>query len=191
MLKQEYQFKFKLIILIVISDTSPIIYLAKIEKLSILKDLYTKIYIPSEVWKELIYPISQNKTNIPTDIKFEIDAKEFGWLIVKDPEKEVYHEMALNLSRELGRGEAYAIALSLELKADVLLINDKKAKEIAENKGIKTRWNTEVLLDALKQKLIQDYQEFENLLNRMIEVGFWIEKREYEKVILKAKNIMK
>jgi len=180
-----------LIILIVISDTSPIIYLAKIEKLSILKDLYTRIYIPSEVWKELIYPISQNKINIPTDIKFEIDAKESGWLIVKDPEKEEYHEMALNLSRELGRGEAYAIALSLELKADVLLINDKKAKEIAEKKGIKTRWNTEVLLDALEQKLIKNYSEFEKLLNRLIEVGFWIEKREYEKVILKAKNIMK
>ncbi len=73
--------------MIVISDTSPIIYLAKIEKLSILKDLYTRIYIPSEVWKDLIYPISQNKINIPTDIKFEIDAKESGWLIVKDPEK--------------------------------------------------------------------------------------------------------
>lgn len=78
MLKQEFQFKFKLILLIVISDTSPIIYLAKIEKLSILKDLYSTIYIPSEVWKELIYPISQNKKNIPADIKFEIDAKESG-----------------------------------------------------------------------------------------------------------------
>lgn len=177
--------------MIVISDTSPIIYLAKIEKLSILKDLYTRIYIPSEVWKELIYPISQNNKIIPTDIKFEIDAKESGWLIVKDPEKDVYHEMALSLSRELGRGEAYAIALSLELKADVLLINDKKAKEIAENKGIKTRWNSEVLLDALKQGLIQDFQEFKKLLDRLIEFGFWIEKREYEKVILKAKNIMK
>ncbi len=99
--------------------------------------------------------------------------------------------MALNLSRELGRGKAYAIALSLELKADVLLINDKKAKEIAEKKGIKTRWNTEVLLDALEQKLIKNYSEFEKLLNRLIEVGFWIEKREYEKVILKAKNILK
>ncbi len=177
--------------MIVISDTTPIIYLAKIEKLSILKDLYSEIYIPSAVWKELIYPVSQNKIDIPADIKFEIDAKESGWLIVKDPEKEEYHEIALNLTRELGRGEAYSIALSLELKADLLLINDKRAKEIAESKGLKTKWSTEVLFDALKEKIIKDYQEFEELLNRLIEVGFWIEKIEYEKVISRAKEISK
>ncbi|MHA1725263.1 MAG: hypothetical protein ACTSXH_10540 [Promethearchaeota archaeon] len=47
--------------------------------------------------------------------------------------------LALNLSKTLGRGEAYAIALSLEIKADLLLINDREVKEAAESKGIKTK----------------------------------------------------
>lgn len=122
--------------MIIISNTTPIIYFAKIDKLSLLKDLYSQIYIPTEVWNELITPLTSKKEEIPLDLKYEIEAKEAGWIIVRDPEKDEYIEVALNLFNELGRGEAYAIALYLELHADLLLINDQKAKEIAEKMGI-------------------------------------------------------
>ncbi|TFG22384.1 MAG: hypothetical protein EU529_10630 [Promethearchaeota archaeon] len=125
--------------MLVISDTSPIIFFAKIEKLTLLKDLYSKIFIPNAVWEELIYPLSKSDAEIPSDIKYEIKAKEEGWLIVEDPKSEEYHEIALNLTKNLGREEAYAIALCMEIKADMLLINDKKARTIAKSKGIKTK----------------------------------------------------
>ena len=69
-----------MIFLIVVSDTAPIIFLFKLEQLTILKDLYSIIYIPDEVWNELIYSVLNKEKELPFDIKFEIEAKEKGWL---------------------------------------------------------------------------------------------------------------
>lgn len=177
--------------MIVISDTSPIIFFAKLSKLTLLKDLYSTIFIPFAVWEELILPLSKPNGEVPSDIENEMKAKDEWWLIVKDPESYQYHEIVLNLSKNLGRGEAYAIALSLELKADILLINDSEARKVAESKGIKTKWSTEVLLDALESNIIKNYQEFEELLNSMIEIGLWIEKSLYDDILNKAKVLKK
>jgi predicted nucleic acid-binding protein len=135
---------------IIVSNTSPMIYLATVGKLTLLKELYSKIYIPTEVWNELIRPITLKEAKLPPDIKYEVEAKEAGWLIVKNPEKEENLEIALGLTLELDIGEAYAIALSIELSADLLLINDQKAKAIAESMGIPTKWITEVLLESVE-----------------------------------------
>jgi uncharacterized protein len=169
--------------MIVISDTAPIIFFGKINKLRLLKDLYSVIYLPTEVWEELIYPISQNLASIPEDIRLELDAKAEGWLIVKNPETEESKELALKLSLDLGLGESYAIALSKELNADLLLINDRKAREIATELGISTKWITEVLIDAVSKKLISSYDDFKHVLNAMIENGLWIEKDFYENLL--------
>ena len=66
-------------------------------------------------------------------------------MIVRDPTIKEFHEIAVITMKDLGRGESYAIALSLELKADLLLIKYKKARIIAESKGLTTKWSTEIL----------------------------------------------
>lgn len=55
--------------MLVISDTSPIIFFAKIEKLELLKELYSKIYLPTVVWEELMHPMMSQKENISIDIQ--------------------------------------------------------------------------------------------------------------------------
>ena len=176
--------------MIIVSNTSPIIYLASVGRLTLLKELYTKIYIPSEVWNELINPWILREERIPPDIKYEIEAKESGWLIIKDPEKEENIEIALGLSLQLDIGEAYAIALSLELDADSLLINDQKAKEIAESMGIRTKWITEVLVEAVEKKLLKKFSEFEDIFNHMVENGLWIRKSHYYIILDKVKKLL-
>ncbi|TFG19128.1 MAG: hypothetical protein EU529_16680 [Promethearchaeota archaeon] len=165
--------------MIVISNTSPLFYFASVGKLSLLKELYYKIYIPNAVWEEI-------PSNLRIDIKFE----KTEWLIIQDPEKDKFKEVAISLFHVLGRGESYAIALSLELEADYLLINDQEAKDKAEEMGIKTKWITEVLLDAAEKKVIKDFQEFLKIFEKMIENGLWIKKEHYNKVIEKAKEVL-
>ncbi len=165
--------------MIVISNTSPIFYFASVEKLSLLKDLYSKIYIPIAVWEE-----------IPSNLRNEISDKKTEWLIIQNPEKNDFKEAAISLFHILGRGESYAIALSLELNADYLLINDQEAKIKAEEMGIKTKWITEVLLDAAEKKIIKNFQEFQKIFEKMIENGLWIKKEHYNDIILKAKDIL-
>ncbi len=127
--------------------------------------------------------------NIPEDIKLELEAKKAGWLIVKNPEKEESIELALTLSLELGLGESYAIALSKELNADLLIMNDKKARDIANKLGINTKWTTEVLIEAISRKLINSYNNFIEILDAMIDNGLWIEKDYYENLLENAKKI--
>ncbi len=177
--------------MIVISDTAPIIFFGKINKLRLLKDLYHTIYIPTEVWEELIYPLTQHHLNIPEDISLELEAKAKGWLIVRNPEKEESIELALSLSQQLGLGESYAIALSSELNADLLLINDRKAREVAIELGINTKWTTEVLIDAVSEKLISSFDDFERILNAMIDNGLWMEKDFYTKLLEEVKEKFK
>ncbi len=177
--------------MIVVSDTAPLIFLGKINRFDILQELYSVIYIPTEVWDELVYPITQKKDDIPKDIKLEIEAREQGWLVVKNPEKEENIEIALELSHNLGIGEAYAIALSKELNIELLLINDKKAKQIAQEMGINTKWTTDILLDAITEKIIKSFKEFEEILNSLVEIGLWIRKNYYNETILKAEQLFK
>ncbi len=80
--------------LIVISNTSPLIYFGIIGKLSILKRLYSQIYIPTEVWNELIHPILKTDNGIPKGVNLGLVAKKAGWLIIKNPEDNEYIEIA-------------------------------------------------------------------------------------------------
>jgi predicted nucleic acid-binding protein len=50
--------------------------------------------------------------------------------------------------------------LSNELNADLLLINDRKARDIAIKLGINTKWTTEVLIDAVSKNLISSFNDF-------------------------------
>ncbi len=175
--------------MIVISDTAPIIIFGKLSRLDLLKELYNEIYIPLEVWNELIYPITQKYEIFPKDLEYELEAKKSGWLIVKNPEKEENIEIALKLSQKLGIGEAYAIALSIDLSADMLIINDKEAMEEAANFGIKTLWITDVLLDAASKNLIKSYKKFQELLDSMVENGLWIDKDYLKQTLKDAKKI--
>ncbi|MEJ2249313.1 MAG: hypothetical protein P8Y97_06590 [Candidatus Lokiarchaeota archaeon] len=175
--------------MIVISDTAPIISFGKAHKLYLLKDLYQTIYLPIEVWEELIFPLVRNKNDLPEDINIELKAKEEGWIIVKNPQEEESIELALKLSQELGLGESYAIALSNELNADLLLINDRKARDVARNLGIKTKWTTEVLIDAVSKDFITSFDSFMEIFDNMIENGLWLEKDYYEKILKKVRNL--
>jgi predicted nucleic acid-binding protein len=42
--------------MIVVSNSTPLIDFGKVSQLLFLKDLYQQIYIPEEVWKDLIRP---------------------------------------------------------------------------------------------------------------------------------------
>ncbi len=89
----------------------------------------------------------------------------------------------------LGLGESYAIALSNELNADLLLINDRKARDVARNLGIKTKWTTEGLIDAVSKDFISSFDSFMEIFDNMIEKGLWLEKDYYEKVIKQVRNL--
>ena len=109
---------------IVISDTTALIILAKSDLLSLLSNLFSKIYIPKAVYDELMF-----KDDI---VKYRI--KNFDKIIVKPVNNLVILERIKRLKIDKGEVEAISLALELDL---MLIIDERKGRKIALNQGLK------------------------------------------------------
>lgn len=93
--------------MIVVSDRSPITNLAAIACLDLLRQLYEKVVIPAAVYREL----TTAGEDIPGCRKVQI----LDWITVQSVSD---FEFVASLQNQLDEGEAEAIALAIELKAD-------------------------------------------------------------------------
>ena len=96
--------------ILVVADTGPICYLALIEAADILARLYDRVVLPSAVLAELTHP------NAPAAVK--------AWASRLPAWVEVRRATHVDAGSVLGPGEAEAIALAQELKADSLLLDE-------------------------------------------------------------------
>jgi hypothetical protein len=127
-------------VIVVVSDTSPLLNLAIIGRLELLPALYQEVAIPSAVYHELVVA----GAGMPG-----ADAiKDASWIRTKSARNE---STVASLRLQLHSGEAEAIALGLELGADLMLIDERKARFIATKLGLKVIGLLGVLVEA-KQK---------------------------------------
>ncbi len=133
--------------MIVISNSSPLIALSRIQQLSILKHLFKKIYIPESVFQEAVLQsnVSLQKENILKAID--------DFIIVAKP------QTVLSFKRKLDFGERGVINLAFDKQAEFLIIDDKKAKNEAQELGFKVLKTSTLLKRAEKLKLISSYSE--------------------------------
>ena len=103
----------------IISNSSPLILLAKINKLNLLEKLYKKINIPYEVYNEVV--ITGKKENYSDAALIEKYIDEF---ILISPIKLEHKKELEKLKKILGSGESEAIMLCLQEKAKLLLIDN-------------------------------------------------------------------
>ena len=171
----------------IISNSSPLILLAKVNKLSILEKSYKKICIPNEVYNEVV--IKGKKENYSDAALIEGCINEVIFVINLNSE---YKKEAEKLNRIIGSGESEAIALCLQEKAKLLLIDNLEPRKIAQIKGIKCRSTPGILLEAFKNKVIQ-FEEYESSIRELSKyawlsgdvVAYFLEKgykvKEYKK----------
>ena len=86
--------------MIVVSDTSPVLSLALIGRLDLLRELYGSIVIPAAVWQEIM----------ATDQGGAQEVSQAEWIITCPIDPDVILKL---LQREVDRGEAEAIGLAL------------------------------------------------------------------------------
>ncbi|MBD2576534.1 DUF3368 domain-containing protein [Oscillatoria sp. FACHB-1406] len=156
--------------MIVVSDTSPIFYLSTIGKLDLLHQLYENILIPQAVFKEItnIGNTEPSATTVPT----------LTWVQVRVATD---RDLVERLLVELDIGEAEAIALALEYKADRLLIDERLGRTVALRLGLQVTGVLGVLVTAKRRNLIQ---EVKPLLDTLIEqTGFWLDRKLYAEVL--------
>ena len=131
--------------MIIISDTSVITNLAAIQHLPLLPQLYKQIVIPEAVYREL--------AEIDPPVPGTLEVQTAPWLTVKRVlNREVIER--LHIESKLDPGESEAIALVLELNADLLLIDERRGRAEATRLGIKITGLLGVLVEAKRKNLI-------------------------------------
>ena len=111
--------------MIVVSDTSPILNLARIGRLELLPALYHQVIIPEAVYEEL----TVSKADLPPGI----DLSSEPWLTIATPKDQARVQ---KLREDLDPGEAEAIVLAIERRADLLLVDERRARQIATAAGL-------------------------------------------------------
>ncbi len=154
--------------MIVVSDSTPLIHLAKAGRLDILFSLYNKILITEEVYIEVVEEglilEKEDAVIIKEYIGKRIQIKNPGSSSVDIIKKYSLHE-----------GEGESIVLALETNA-LLLMNERDGRNAAKIEGIKVKGTIGVLFEALKEEVI-DNEEALGVLSRFREAPqeFWIE----------------
>jgi predicted nucleic acid-binding protein len=131
--------------LVVISDTSPLFYLAALHRLHLLPQLYGRVIIPEEVWEEAVRG-GRKKPDVAVILN---EAVSQGWLSVQQVEPAFHPALA-----GLDRGECAAILLARQSVDSLLLIDEKAGRLAAEQLGIKVTGTLGILLRAKEQGMI-------------------------------------
>ncbi len=142
----------------VVSNTTPLISLLKLDQLDLLKQLYSEIYIPTAVFDE----IEAGKAK-----KFYKNLLEIKWINII----EIKDKRALKYFLELDKGEAEAIILASELNADIIILDEKIGRLHAKHADLKVTGTIGILLKSKSKGLIH---EIKPLLNELSLKGVWI-----------------
>ena len=113
--------------MLMVSNTSPILNLALIDKLALLRARFGEIWVPLAVVEEL-----RIEQDLPGS-KAVLGAREAGWLQVKEVKEQALVQV---LRRDLDQGEAEAIALALQVKAEWMLLDERDGRRIAKQFGL-------------------------------------------------------
>ena len=159
--------------MIVISDTTPIISFLKIKRLDLLKTLFEIVQIPKSVFAELT-----------ENIKYRDEAeiiKNSMFIHVIDDIDENYVSL-LRRSAGLDLGESEAIYLADNKKADLLLMDEARGREVASRMGIKIMGTIGILGLAYEVSLISK-EEIKQAIEILRDSGRHISERLYEQLL--------
>jgi len=102
----------------VISNSSPLIALTQIGRLDLVRRLYTRIYIPPAVAREVEPTV----------------AKRPDWVLVQKLARPL---QPITVSGSIGPGEREVISLGLELGAALLIVDEQPARRLATSLGLR------------------------------------------------------
>lgn len=161
--------------MIIVSDTSPLMNLAVVGHLELLHELYTTVITPEAVWNEL--------SNLSSQHPEVTVVQTLSWL-----ERQPVTSRAVvdALQAELDIGEAEAIALAVEKQADLLLIDERRGRQVATRMGLTYIGLMGILLEAKRKGFLPEVKPV--LDNLIAKAGFWVSRELYTRVLQTARE---
>jgi predicted nucleic acid-binding protein len=159
--------------MIVVSNTTPLIGLASIQRFDLLQHLFGKIYIPRAVYDEAVTAGREEG-----GAKREVSAAD--WIETVPVKDQLAVDVLLD---ELDLGEAETIVLARELNADWVLMDEKKGRRKITELGLNKIGTLGILLKAKQVGLLPQIRPD---LGRLRLQGFSISQRVIDSVLQQA-----
>jgi predicted nucleic acid-binding protein len=148
----------------IVSNSSPLIALARIQRLDLVSAVLRSILIPPAVAREI-------EPSIPV-----LPA----WVSVNVPSSQ---RPLLTSRGRLGDGEREAIALAIELGADAVPMDERAGRRVAEEAGLKVIGTLALLLEAKRAGHVTTIR---GELDKLLETSFFISPQLYDQLLRMA-----
>lgn len=169
----------------VVSNTSPLIWLSKIGRITLLKELFIEVIIPEEVYKEAVKRGLQEVFSYALVLKEAVDE---GWIKTSKlttKEATTCRKM-MDHAFEIHLGEAQAIVLARRTDL-MLLIDESSGRAFAEAWGLKAKGTLYVILTAIRSGHMNSVEAKETVLS-LVAKGFRIEPSLLARIIREIDN---
>jgi len=151
----------------IISNTTPIISLLKVDKLDLLKELYEKVIVPKAVYLEI-----ENGKEKP----YYQDLSQIDWIEIQEiinPDSRAYF-------LDLDDGEAEVLILAKEINADLVIMDEIMGRRYSKQLGFNLTGTIGILLKSKEKGFIESIK---GLLTELIKKGTWISPKLISKAI--------
>ena len=165
-----------------ISNATPLIYLGKLGQLDLLFRLFGAIYIPTEVYREVVINGLRLGAIEAQSINYLINQ---GSIIVVKP---VIPDQLPAWAQPLDAGEIEVILLAQQQQADWVLIDNQHARRAARNIELPLKGTIGILLDGFRQQFLS-LSELKFLLYRVkSQADFWISDSLCDQALARARQ---
>lgn len=154
----------------IVSNTTPIVSLLKLNRLELLQNIYNQISIPTAVYNE----IEAGKAKA-----YYKDLSEIDWINII----EIQDKQAVKYFLDLDAGEAEAIVLATELNADLIILDEKLGRFHAKHADLKVTGTIGILIKAKSEGLIE---KLKPLLNELTDKEVWISEKLKREILKKV-----
>lgn len=170
-----------------VSDAGPLIHLAQINQLVLLKGLFGSVIVAQKVKNEVI---DEGLSRGYADATLIAAAFDEGWLKIEPfPNRLVESAAKLAVGEHVSQADAQTLLLAKSKNAQ-LLVDEKVLSSIAKMYGLKT-WNTwTVLLEGLSKKQVE-VSRIENAVEELGKKKFKLNPEQAQLILDAARQIDK
>lgn len=159
--------------LAVVCDSSPLVYLSKLDQFGLLRLIYDGVYVPPAVWQE----VAIGGADLPESVSLKAAVSD-GWIRLESPRNP--EASASSFPKDMGRGEIEAIILARDNNA-VLVTDDALGRRVAETLGLEVTGTVGVLIRAKRFNHVSAVRPFIDRLKQ--ETNFRVSPALYEEAL--------